>query len=127
MPPRRVSHRLHLDETPPQEYIIPPPPNQSSTQILPTIIEGAEHPAFGDIPEVHLHLPINTSTTIAEPSHNTATSSQAIARALRLPLSWAPSLIHMLPGDVEPDHVQIDDWDNEVEEEVVVAEEEELA
>jgi hypothetical protein len=31
MPPGRVSQRLHPDETPSQESIIPPPPNQSST------------------------------------------------------------------------------------------------
>jgi sulfur relay (sulfurtransferase) DsrC/TusE family protein len=33
----------------------------------------------------------------------------------------------MLPGDTELDQVQIDDWDEEVEEEEAAAEEEELA
>jgi hypothetical protein len=110
MPTRRVSH------TPPQESIIPPPPNQSSTQILPTIIEGAEHPTFGDILEVHLHQPINTSTE-AESSHNTATSSQATTGAPRQPLPQAPSPMHTMPVNEEPDHVQIDKWDDEAEEE----------
>jgi hypothetical protein len=55
MPPWRVSQCLHPDGTPPQESIIPPPPSQSSAQILPTIIKVAEHPAYGDIPEVHFH------------------------------------------------------------------------
>jgi hypothetical protein len=62
MPPRRLSNRLHSVDTPPQESIIPPPPNQSTTQNLPTVIEGAEHPAFKDIPEMHLYQPINIST-----------------------------------------------------------------
>jgi hypothetical protein len=94
MPPRRVSNRLHSHDPPPQESIIPPPPNQSSTQILPTIAEGAEYPIFEDIPEMRLHQPINTSTEV-EPSHSTATSSQATEGAPRQPLPWE--------GD--PDHV----------------------
>jgi hypothetical protein len=120
MPTRRVSH------TPPHESIILPPPNQSSTLILPTIVEGAEHPAFGDIPEVHLYQPINTSTE-AESSHNTATSSQATIGAPCQPLPQVPSPIHTLPGGEETNHVQINDWNDEAEEEAVAVEEEELA
>jgi hypothetical protein len=126
VPPRRVSQRLHPDETPPQESIIPLPPNQSSTQIIPTIVKGVKHPTFGDIPKVHLHQPINTSTTTAEPSHGAATSSQATAGASCQSLPHAPSPIHTLLGDAELDHVQIDDWDEEVEEEAAATEEEEL-
>jgi hypothetical protein len=65
---------------------------------------------------MHLHQLINTSTK-AEPSHSISTSSQAIERDPRQPP----------PREEERDHVQIDDWDNEPEEEAVVAEEEELA
>jgi hypothetical protein len=76
-----------------------------------------------------LHQPINTSTE-AEPSHSIATSSQATTGAPRQPLLWAPSPVHTLPGTEEPDHVQIDDWDDEVKEEeeaaAAAAEEEEL-
>jgi hypothetical protein len=32
-----------------------------------------------------------------------------------------------MPEDAEPDHIQIDDWDNETEEEAAAAKEEELA
>jgi hypothetical protein len=77
MPPRRVSNRLHPHDPPLQESIIPPPPNQPPTQILPAIAEGAEYPAFEDNPEISLHQPINTSTE-AEPYHNIATSSLAV-------------------------------------------------
>jgi hypothetical protein len=75
-----------------------------------------------------LHQPINTSTE-AEPSHSISTSSQATTGAPRQPLLWAPSPVHTLPGTEEPDHVQIDDWDDEAkeeEEEAAAAEEEEL-
>jgi hypothetical protein len=75
-----------------------------------------------------LHQPINTSTE-AEPSHDIATSSQATTGAPRQPLLWAPSPVHTLPGTEEPDHVQIDDWDDEAKEEeeaAAAAEEEEL-
>jgi hypothetical protein len=75
---------------------------------------------------VHLHQSINISTK-AEPSHSTTTSIQATAGAPRQPLSWAPSPIHTSPGSEEPDHVQIDDWDDEAEEDAATTEEEELA
>jgi hypothetical protein len=93
-----VSNRLHLVDTPPQESIIPPPPNQSTTQILPTIIEGVEHLTFEDIPEMRLHQPINTSTEM-EPSHSTATSSQATIGAPHQPPPRAPSPIHEAEED----------------------------
>jgi hypothetical protein len=116
MPPRRVSNRLHPHVPPPQESIIPPPPNQPPTQILLAIVEGAEYPKFEDNREMRLHQPINTST-IAEPSHNIATPSQAAERDPHQPP----------PREEEPDHVQIDDWDDEAEKEAAAAEEEELA
>jgi hypothetical protein len=121
MPPRRVSQRLHPDETPPQESIIPPPNNQPPTQILPTIAKGAKHLAFGNIPEAHLYQPINTSTTTTESSHGI--SSQATAGAPRLSLLRAPSPIHTFPRDVEFDHAQINDWDEEAKEEATTVEE----
>jgi hypothetical protein len=116
MPPKRVSNRLHPQNPPSQESIIPPPPNQPPTQILPAIAEGAEYPEFEDIPKMCLHQPINTSTKV-KPSHIIATSSQAAERDLHQPP----------PQEEEPDHVQIDDWDNEAEEEAGTSAEEELA
>jgi hypothetical protein len=116
MPPRRVSNRLHPHVPPLQESIIPPPPNQPPTQILLAIAEGAEYTEFEDIPEMHLHQPIITSTE-AEPSHNIATPSQAIELDSHQPPPW----------EEEPDHVQIDDWDDKAEEEETPVEEEELA
>jgi hypothetical protein len=98
------------------------PPTQSLIQILPTIAEDAKHPAFGDVPEAHLHQPITASTTAAESSHNNATTSQATTGAPHQSFPRAPT-----PEDTEPDHIQIDDWDDEVEEETIAAEEEELA
>jgi hypothetical protein len=115
MPPRRASNRLHPHDPPPQQSIIPPPPNQPPIKILPAIAEGAKYLAFKDIPKMHLHQPNNTSTEV-EPSHSIATSSQATEGAPRQPL----------PQEEDADHVQIDDWDDETEEEAV-AEEEELA
>jgi hypothetical protein len=117
---------LHPDETPLQESIFPPPPNQSSTQILPIIVEGAGHPAFRHNPKTHLHQPITISTA-AESSHDATTSSQAIKGASCQSLPQAPSPIHTLPGDMDLDHIQIDDWDEEAKEETATVEEEELA
>jgi hypothetical protein len=74
---------------------------------------------------MHLHLLINTSIE-AEPSHSTATSNQAIAGAPHQPLPQPPSPIRALAGTDEPDHVQINNWDDEAEEEATSAEEEEL-
>jgi hypothetical protein len=51
MPPKRMSQCLHLDEAPLQELINLPPPNQPSTHILPTIVEGPEQLTFQYIPE----------------------------------------------------------------------------
>jgi hypothetical protein len=116
MPPRRVSNRLHPHVPPLQESIIPSPPNQPPTQILLAIAEGAEYPKFEYIPKMRLHQSINTSTE-AEPSHNIATPSQAVEQDPHQPPPW----------EEEPDHVQIDDWDDEAEEEAAAAEEEELA
>jgi hypothetical protein len=117
---------LHPNEAPPQESIFPPPPNQPSTQTLPTIVEGVGHPTFEHIPETHLHQSITTCTTAIESSHGAATSIQAIAGASHQSLPRAPSPTHTLPGDVDLDHIQIDDWDEEAKEEAA-AEEAELA
>jgi hypothetical protein len=76
---------------------------------------------------VHHHQSLNTSTTGAESSHDTATSSQATTGAPRQSLPQALSPIHTLLGDAECDHVQINDWDEESKEEVAAVEEEELA
>jgi hypothetical protein len=65
---------------------------------------------------MRLHQPINTSTE-EEPNHSIATSSQAVERDPRQPP----------PREEEPDHVQIDDWDDEAEEEAATVEKEELA
>jgi hypothetical protein len=65
---------------------------------------------------MRLHQPINTSTE-AEPNHNITTSTQAAEGDPHQSLLWVE----------EPDHVQIDDWDDEAEEEAVIVEEEELA
>jgi hypothetical protein len=112
MPPRRKSNRLHPHNASSQESIIPPPPNQPPTQILPSIAEGAEYPAFEDIHEMRLHQPINTSTE-AKPSYSFATSSQATGGAPHQPLLQ----------EEEPDHIQVDDWDNEADEEAAAGEE----
>jgi hypothetical protein len=116
MPPRRVSNHLHPQDPPLQESIIPPPLNQPPTQILPAIAENAEYPEFKDIPEMCLNQPITTSAE-AKPSHNIATSSQAAEWDLHQPP----------PQELEPGHIQIDDWDDEAEEEAAAVEEEELA
>jgi hypothetical protein len=126
MLPRRMSHHLHPDEAPPQELINLPPANQSSTQILPTIVEGPEHLTFRNIPEAQLYQPNHASTTVAGPSHihGAVTSSQTSTGAPRQSPPWAPSPIHILLGDTYPDQVQIDDWDEEGEEEEAEEEEE---
>jgi hypothetical protein len=125
MPPRRSNQRLHSDEVPPQEPTKHTSLNQPTNQILPTIDEGPEHPAFRHIPEVQLHQPTCASTSAAGPSqtNDVATSSHTGGRAPRQSLLRAPSPIHMLPGDAEFDQVQIGDWD----EEAAAVEEEELA
>jgi hypothetical protein len=106
MPPKRASSRLHQQDPPPQESIIPPPHNQPLTQILLAIAKGVDYTEFEDVPEMHLHQPMNTSAE-ADPSHSIATSSQATERDLH----------QSLPQEEELDHVQISDWDEEVEEE----------
>jgi phosphoribosylaminoimidazole-succinocarboxamide synthase len=72
-------------------------------------------PEFEDVPEMRLHQPMNTSAE-AEPSHIITTSSQATERDLRQPP----------PQEEELDHIQIGDWDEEVEEEEATSEKEEL-
>jgi hypothetical protein len=126
MPPKRMSQRLHPDKAPPQELINLPPPNQPSTQILPTIVKGLEHLTFENIPDAQPHQPTHASTTVAGPSrtHDVITSSQTSAGAPRQSPPRAPSPVHMLPGDADPDQVQIDDWDKEAEEEEEAAAEE---
>jgi hypothetical protein len=96
MPPKRANNRLHQQDPPLQESIIPPPHNQPSTQILSAIAKGADCPEFEDVHEMRLHQPMNTSAE-AEPSHSIATSSQGTERDLRQPP----------PQEEELDHVQI--------------------
>jgi hypothetical protein len=72
MPPKRVSQCLHPDEAPPQESTNPAQPNQPSTQILPTIVEGQEHPTFRNTPELQLHQPTHASTN--QPTHPPSTN-----------------------------------------------------
>jgi CRISPR/Cas system-associated endoribonuclease Cas2 len=116
MPPRQASSRLHQQDPPPQESIIPPPHNQPLTQILSAIAEGVNCPEFKDVPEKHLHQPMNTTAEV-EPSQIITTSSQATERDLCQPP----------PQEEELDHVQISVWDEEAEEEAAAADEEELA
>jgi hypothetical protein len=116
MPPRRARSRLDQQDPPPQESIIPPPHNQPSTQILSAIAKGVDCPELEDVLKMRLHQPMNTSAE-AEPSHSITTSSQATERDLRQPP----------PQEEELDHVQIGDWDEEVEEEEAASEKEELA
>jgi hypothetical protein len=116
MPPRRVSNCLHPHDPPPQESITPPPPNQPPTQILPAIAEGAKYSAFEDISEMRLHQPIHTSAE-AKPNHSVDTLSQATKQDSCQPPPW----------EEEPDHVQINDWDNEAKEEAATVKEEEQA
>jgi hypothetical protein len=122
-----MSQHLHPDEAPPQELINLPPPNQLSTQILTTIVEGPEHLTFRNILEAQPHQLTHASTTVAEPSHThgVITSSQTSAGAPHQSPPLAPSPVHMLPGDADPDQVQINDWDEEAEEEEEAAAEEE--
>jgi hypothetical protein len=73
MPPRQISQHLHLDEgsTPTSNQ------NQThkpSTQALPTILEGAEHPTFDAIPQVQLQ-PTNMPTTAIGSSQNGGATS----------------------------------------------------
>jgi hypothetical protein len=65
MPLRRISQHLHPDEDLPQASNQNQPQfQQPSTQTLPTIIEAAEHPTFGNIPEAKPQQ-ANMSTTTA--------------------------------------------------------------
>jgi hypothetical protein len=105
-----------LTPTRPTTVRIHHPTTSQSTQILSAIAEGANCPKFEDVPEMHLHQPMNTSAE-AQPSHSIATSSQGTERDLCQPPLQEEGL----------DHIQIGDWDEETEEEAAAAEEEELA
>jgi hypothetical protein len=65
---------------------------------------------------MRLYQPINTSIE-EEPTHSITTSGQATEGAPCQPLPW----------EEEPDHVQINDWDDEAKVEAAVANEKELA
>jgi hypothetical protein len=72
MPPRRMSQHLHPDKGLSQTSTQDPPP----TQILSTIVEGSEHPTFGDIPDVEVLHPANdTSATAVGSSQNVGGTS----------------------------------------------------
>jgi hypothetical protein len=118
MLPRRASQCLHLDEGLPQitdENISHQPP----TQVLPTITETSEHPTLDNAPATQ-HL-ANMSTT-AGSSHNGrgASFTQTNGGAPHQSPLRAPS------SPQELDQVQVQDWDEEVEEDEAVVEEEEL-
>jgi hypothetical protein len=137
MPPRRTNQHLHPDEGLPQTSAQNQPPlHHPSTQTLPTIIEGPEHLAFGDIPKVQLHQPTNNmSTTAPGTSQNGKGTSQngkgtssvqtKGGNPHQSPLR-APLLAQVIQGDAEPDQVQVQDWDEEAYEDKATKEEEEL-
>jgi hypothetical protein len=122
MPPRRFSQRLHPDEDLHQTST----QNQVSTHTLSTIAEGSEHPAFGDIPEVHLHQPANMSTTAVASSQNGrgASSTQTNCGAPHQSLLWAPLPMQVIQGDVELEQVHVQDWRAKASEDEAAKEEE---
>jgi hypothetical protein len=66
MPSRWTSQCLHPDEGRPQVSTQNHPPlDHPSTQVLSTITEGPEHPAFDDTPVVQLHQLTNNMSTTA--------------------------------------------------------------
>jgi hypothetical protein len=79
MPPRRQSQCLHPDKALPKPL---PKSNQWSTptQTLSIIVEGSEHPTFGDIPKLQLRQSATMSTTIGGSSQNGggASSTQTV-------------------------------------------------
>jgi hypothetical protein len=125
MPPRRVSQRLHPNETPPQESIHhhpinhqPRTPHHRRWCGVPSI---RRHPQRAPPPaNQHLHhrSKVKPRCYHLKPSH---------CRAPCQSLPWAPSPIHTLPVDTEIDHIQINEWDEEAEEEAAATKEEELA
>jgi hypothetical protein len=103
-------------------------PTHPSTQVLPTITEGPEHPGFGNILEVQLHeLTNNLSTTTGSSQNGGGTSStQTNGGGLHQSPPRAPSPAQVIQGDAELDQVQVQDWDEEAYEDEVVEEEEEF-
>jgi hypothetical protein len=127
MPPRRISQRLHPDEDLPQTSDQNQTPlHHPSTWALP-ITEVTEHPAFNNILEVQLQ-PANMSTTAAGSSQNGggASSTQTNESAPHQSPLRAPSPVQVIQGDAEFDQIQIQDWDEEVDEDEAAAEEKEL-
>jgi hypothetical protein len=105
-----------------------PPPKtiHPSTEVLSTIIEGPEHPAFSDIPEVKLHQPTNNiSTTAAGSSQNDGgtSSTQTNGGAPYQSPMWASSPLQVILGDVELEQVQLQDQEEEASEDEVAEEE----
>jgi hypothetical protein len=71
MPPKQFNQRLNPDEGLPQVSDQNQLPfHQPSNQTLSTIIEGFDHPTFGDSPELQLHQLATMSTTAAGSSQN---------------------------------------------------------
>jgi hypothetical protein len=109
----------------------PKPPAKTihpSTQILSTITEGLEHPAFSDILEVQLHQPNNNMPTIVVRSSQNdggASSTQTNGGAPHQSPLWSPSPVQVIQGDVELEQVQLQDWEEEASKDEA-AEEEEL-
>jgi hypothetical protein len=95
---------------------------------LSTIVEGSEHPTFGDIPEFQLHQLATMSTTTAGSSQNSGgtNSTQTNRDDSRQSPLRALTSVQDVQGDAELDQIQVQDWDEAIEEDEAAAEEEEL-
>jgi hypothetical protein len=90
--------------------------NYPPTQIISTIAEGPENPAFGDIPEIQLHQPSNnmSTTTVGSSQNGRGTSStQANEGAPYQSPQRAPSPIQVIEGNVHLEQIQVEDWEDE--------------
>jgi hypothetical protein len=110
MPPRRISQRLHPDESSTQIS----DQNQTHhpyTQDLPTIIESVEHLTFNTIPQVQLQPANMPTTTAAGSSQNggAASSTQTNGGAPHQTSLRAPSLVQVIHDDPKFDQIQVQD------------------
>jgi hypothetical protein len=78
-------------------------------QTLSTIVEGSEHPTFGDIPEPHQHQLATMSTIAAGSSQNDggASSTQTNEGNPRQSPLRALSPVQVLQGNTEFDQIQV--------------------
>jgi hypothetical protein len=91
-----------------------------------TIAEGSKDPTFGDIFELQLHQPATMFTTAAGSSQNGGgTSSTQTNRGdpHQSPPRALP-LVQDVQGNGELNQIQVQDWDNEVEEDEAATKEE---